>query len=45
MKREVELGTLFLGNGKNIVIANKVLRYFQCLSCKIEVYAACFWPK
>ena len=27
-KTEVEVGTLFLGNGKNNVIAEKVLSYF-----------------
>ena len=27
-RREVEVGTLLLGNGKKNVIANKVLSYF-----------------
>ena len=38
--REVEVGTLLLGNDKNIVIANKVLSYFQCLSSKLRLT---FW--
>ena len=30
--RQVELGTLLLGNDKNDVIANKLLSYFLCLT-------------
>ena len=36
-RREVEVGTLLLGNDKNNVIADKVLSYFQCLSSRFEV--------
>ena len=35
---EVKVGTLLLGNDKNNVIADKVLRYFKCLSSNFEVY-------
>ena len=43
--REVEVGTLLLGNDKNNVITDKVLSYFQCLSSKFEVYVAYFKTK
>ena len=44
-RREVEVGTLLLGNDKNNVIANKVLCYFWCLSSRFEVYVARFGIK
>ena len=31
-RKEVEAGTLLLGNDKNNVTANKLLSYFQCFS-------------
>ena len=31
-RKEVEVGTLLLGNDKNDVTANKLLSYFQCFS-------------
>ena len=39
-RREVEVGTLLLGNGKNNVITEKVLSYFSIysLSSRFEVY-------
>ena len=32
VRRELEVGLLFLGNDENNVIANEVSIYFQCLS-------------
>ena len=43
MKRELEVGTLLLGNDKNNVIADNVLSYF--LSSKFEVYIERFGAK
>ena len=40
-RKEVEVGTLLLGNDKNNVIVNKVLSCFECLSFKFEVHVAC----
>ena len=31
-RKEVEVGTLLLGNDENNVIVNYILRYFLCLS-------------
>ena len=42
---ELEVDTLFLGNDKNDVIADKVLSYFQCSSSTFEVYVAHFVTK
>ena len=44
-RREVEVGTLLLGNDKNNVIACEVLIYFWCLNSKFEVYVAHFGTK
>ena len=41
-RREVEVGTLLLGNGKGNVTAYEVLIYFQCLSYKFEVFVPHF---
>ena len=43
-RREVEGGTLLLGNGKNNV-TKKVLSYFWCLSSKFEIYVVHFVTK
>ena len=44
-RREVEVGTLLLGNDKNNVVADKVSSYFQYLSSKFEVYLVQFGTK
>ena len=36
-RKVVEVGSLLLANDKNNVIANKVLRYFQCLSFRNKI--------
>ena len=43
-RKEVEVGTLLLGNYKNSVIADKVLSYL-CLNSKFELYFAHFGTK
>ena len=44
-RRELEVGTLFLSNDKNNVIAKNVLSYFLCFSSKFEVQVTRFWTK
>ena len=44
-RKELEVATVLVGNDKNNVIADKVLRYFWCLSSKFEVYVAHFGTK
>ena len=39
-KREVEVGTLLLGNDKSNIIVDKVLSYFQCLRSKYKWYVS-----
>ena len=36
-EKVVEVGTRLLGNDKDNVIANKVLKYFQCLRFRDEI--------
>ena len=36
-RRELEVGTLFLSDDKNDVIAENVLNYFLCFSSKFKV--------
>ena len=45
VRREVEVGTLLLGNDKNNAIADNVLSYFKCLSSKFELYVTHFGTK
>ena len=45
VRMKVEVGTLWLSNDKNNVIAENVLSYFLCLSSKFEVQVARFGTK